>query len=348
MTAALRQGVAMRAMDKPFTHDGRRWPSGTLVITRAGNPADTPRLLGQWAATTGAEVVGVDQSWVSDGPSFGSDDAVALRAPRIALAWDDPTDPSAVGATRYVIEREFGYPVTVVRTASLASADLSRFQVLILPNGGAYKTTLGAGGVTALREWVDRGGTLIGLGAATRLLTDPASEMLASRRENAAVADSAEGGETAGDKPRVDGALIESETDYLKLVGESERGPDSVAGVLARADIDPEHWLSAGVAPSVNVLVQGSDIYTPLKRGEGTNVARFGSSDALLASGQLWAENRRQLAYKPAVMVSDHGRGQIVAFVQDPTFRGYMDGLKVLLMNALFRGPAHSSPTWTQ
>ena len=121
-----------------------------------------------------------------------------------------------------------------------------------------------------------------------------------------------------------------------------------MAGVLARADIDPEHWLSAGVAPSVNVLVQGSDIYTPLKRGEGTNVARFGSSDALLASGQLWAENRRQLAYKPAVMASDHGRGQIVAFVQDPTFRGYMDGLKVLLMNALFRGPAHSSPTWTQ
>ena len=348
MTAALRQGVAMRAMDKPFTHDGRRWPSGTLVITRAGNPADTPRLLGQWAGTTGAEVVGVDQSWVSDGPSFGSDDAVALRAPRIALAWDDPTDPSAVGATRYVIEREFGYPVTVVRTASLASADLSRFQVLILPNGGNYKTTLGAGGVTALREWVDRGGTLIGLGAATRLLTDPTSEMLASRRENAAVAEDAEGDDTPGDKPRVDGALIESETDYLKLVGESERGPDSVAGVLARAEIDPEHWLSAGVAPSVNVLVQGSDIYTPLKRGEGTNVARFGSSDALLASGQLWAENRRQLAYKPAVMVSDHGRGQIVAFVQDPTFRGYMDGLKVLLMNALFRGPAHSSPTWTQ
>jgi len=346
MTAALRQGLSMRAMDKPFTHDDRRWPSGTMIITRAGNPADTPRLLSQWAATTGAEVVGMDQSWVSDGPSFGSSDAVSLRAPRIALAWDEPTDPTAAGATRYVIEREFGYPVTVVRTANLSSADLSRFQVLILPNGGNYKASLGAGGVTALRDWVDRGGTLIGLGAATRLLTDPASEMLASRRENAVI--DGEAAEAAGDKPRVEGALIESETDYLKLVGESERGPDSVAGVLARAQIDPEHWLSAGVAPGVNVLVQGSDIYTPLKRGEGTNVARFGSTADLLASGQLWAENRRQLAFKPAVMASDHGRGQIIAFVQDPTFRGYMDGLKVILMNALFRGPAHSSPTWTQ
>ena len=350
MTAALRQGVALRSMDKAFTHAGRRWPSGTLVIPRVGAAADLPARMAEWAAATGAEVVGVDESWVSDGPSFGSGDAVALRAPRIALAWDDPTDPSAAGATRYVIEREFGYPVTVVRTASLADADLGRFQVVILPDGGNYEARLGAEGVTHLREWVDHGGTLIGLGGATRLLTDPDSKLLASRRENAAPVDGEDGGdkEADDDKARVDGALIASETDYLKLVGESERGPDSVAGVLARADVDAEHWLSAGVAPSLNVLVRGGDIYTPLKRGEGTNVARFGSADDLLASGQLWAENRAQLAFKPAVMVSEHGRGQVIAFAQDPTFRGYMDGMKTILLNALFRGPAHSSPTWAE
>ena len=28
-------------------------------------------------------------------------------------------------------------------------------------------------------------------------------------------------------------------------------------------EIDGDHWLGAGVAPTINVLVRGSDIYTP-------------------------------------------------------------------------------------
>jgi len=341
LSAALQAGITVRSMDKPFTHAGRRWPSGTLVVARAGNPADLTTQMVAWAATTGAEVVGARDSWVSDGPSFGSSDAFLIRAPRVALAWDSPADTTGSGAARYVIERELGYPVTVVRVDSLADGDLSRFQVIVLPEGRNYQGRLGASGVTHLREWVENGGTLIGLGTATRLLTDPDSKMLAARRETASA---------AGDEARTDetpaGPIIRSQSDYESLIENTERGPDSVAGVLARAQLDPEHWLSAGVAPTVNVLVQGSDIYSPLKRGEGRNVALFGSADELLASGQLWAENRRQLAYKPAVMVGEQGRGLIIAFVQDPTFRGYMSGLEPLLANAIFHGPAHAQPTW--
>ncbi|WP_421729880.1 M14 family metallopeptidase [Brevundimonas sp.] len=341
LSAALQAGISVRAMDKPFTHAGRRWPSGTLVIARAGNPADLTTKVVAWAATTGAEVVGARDSWVSDGPSFGSSDAFLIRAPRVALAWDSPADTTGSGAARYVIERELGYPVTVVRVDSLADGDLSRFQVIVLPEGRNYQGRLGAAGVTHLREWVENGGTLIGLGTATRLLTDPDSKMLAARRENASEVEG-----DAKEEEAAAGPVIRSESDYESLIENTERGPDSVAGVLARAEMDPEHWLSAGVAPVVNVLVKGSDIYGPLKRGEGRNVARFGSADDLLASGQLWAENRRQLAYKPAVMVNEQGRGVIIAFVQDPTFRGYMSGLEPLLANAIFHGPAHAQPTW--
>jgi hypothetical protein len=344
LVEALKSGVALRGMDKPFTQNGRRWPSGTLVVPRAGNTADLPALMGEWAMSRGAEVVGIDESWVTDGPSFGSGDAVAIRAPRIALAWDSPTVPNAVGAARYELERSLGYPVTVVRTENLSQADLDRFQVIVLPDGRDYAGSLGEGGVKHLREWVERGGTLIGLGSATRLLADPKSEMLAARRETA-VGDG-EDAATETDKPRVPGTAIASGAAYDELVHGGERGPDGVAGVLAVAEIDPEHWLSAGVAPRLTFLVQGGDIYTPLKRGEGTNVARFLDSDNLLASGQLWAENRKQLAFKPAVMAAAQGEGWIIAFPADPTFRGYMDGLSVILANAVFRGPAHASPAW--
>ena len=143
--------------------------------------------------------------------------------------------------------------------------------------------------------------------------------MLAARRETAADTKDAD---APADKPRVPGTALASAADYDRLVETGERGPDSVAGVLATAQVDPDHWLAAGVAPTLNFLVKGGDIYTPLKRGEGTNVAHFGAADALLASGQLWAENRRQLAFKPAVLAAPQGEGWIIAFPLRPDLPG--------------------------
>lgn len=335
MTGALQAGLTVRSMERPFTKDGRRWPSGTLLIQRAGAPADLDATVAGLAAATGARVTGIADSWVSDGPSFGSDGAVLVRAPRIALAWDAPTSAPAAGATRYILEREFGYPVTVVRTENLGSSDLSDFQVVVLPDGGNYAGELGEDGVAALRGWVERGGTLITLGRATRLMAAESSNLLDSRRQDA-----------ASEEEDQDAALIADEAHYRSLVGEADPGPSNVAGVLARADVDPEHWLSAGIAPQVAFLVMGSDIYAPLTRGQGVNVARFAGPDDLLLSGQLWDQNRRRLAFKPAVMVESLGSGQLIAFTQDPTVRGYLEGLKPLLINAVFLGPAHSSPNW--
>lgn len=335
MSAALQQGITLRSLDRAFEKDGRRWPSGTLLIPRAGNPADLTQRLQTLATQTGARVTGIADSWVSDGPSFGSDGAVLVRAPNVALAWDEPTSPTAAGATRYLLEREFGLPVTVVRTASLSSADLSRYQVLILPEGGNYENALGSGGLANLRGWVQRGGTLITLGRASRLMADEDADLLASRRQDP----SSEAEDEAAD-------IIADEAHYDSLIGVAEPGPASVAGALALAQVDTEHWLAAGIAPTVNVLVQGADIYAPLGQGQGVNVVRFAGPDDLVVSGQMWAENRARLAFKPAVMVNGLGRGQLIAFTQDPTVRGYLEGLKPLLINAVFLGPARSSPSW--
>ena len=92
------------------------------------------------------------------------------------------------------------------------------------------------------------------------------------------------------------------------------------------------------------VLVRGSDIYTPLRRDDGVNVVRFEGAEDVLASGYLWEENRRQLAYKPFAVVQARGDGMVIGFTQDPTVRAYLDGLNVLLMNAIFRGAAHARP----
>jgi hypothetical protein len=311
----------------------------------ADNPADLHQTVSQLARQSGAQVVAVNDSWVTDGPSFGSANVVRMNPPRIAMAWDEPTSSYSAGNTRFVIERQFNYPVTVIRSDRLRSADLSRYQVLILPlmSGRGYAAELGDSGIENLRNWVDQGGVLISLGNATRFLADPEVDLLSIRREQAVV-ELEEEPETDEDSATVEGQYLTSIEDYEEQITALEDDPYPVAGVLARADVHPEHWLSAGVAPVLNVLVRGTDIYTPARIGDGVNVARFQGPDELLASGYLWDENRRQLAFKPFVVSEERGAGQVIAFTQDPTVRAYLDGLNVILMNAIFRGAAHARP----
>ncbi|WP_333610521.1 M14 metallopeptidase family protein [Brevundimonas bullata] len=340
LTAALKEKLPVRSIEEAFTLDGKAYAGGAFIVPRSGSPTDLDDRVRRIAADSGAEVTALATSWVSSGPNVGSDYAFTIKAPRVAMAWDDPTDAESAGSIRHVLEREYGWPVTAVRTRRLGSADLSHFEVLILPSGGNYKKILGADGVASLRAWVEGGGVLIGVGSASRLLTDPDAKLLDSRRETAVAPEGDK--KDAGEDATVPGVEIPSEADYLDRTNH-HGSPDSVAGVLAHAVVDQEHWLGAGVARDLSVMVRGADIYTPLTRGEGTNVVRLAGPNEVLASGQLWAENRRQLAYKPVAMATELGRGQVVAFTQDVTMRAFLEGLKPLFLNAVFRGPAHTS-----
>jgi hypothetical protein len=140
---------------------------------------------------------------------------------------------------------------------------------------------------------------------------------------------------------RVPGKLIATPEEFHKAIEAPTELPDSLHGVLIRAKVDPEHWVSAGVPDTVYVLASGRAIFTPIKLDKGFNAAYFAGPDQLLASGYIWDQNRKQLAYKPFVVVQKNGRGSVIGFTEDPNFRGYMDGLNLLFLNAVFRGPAH-------
>ena len=115
-----------------------------------------------------------------------------------------------------------------------------------------------------------------------------------------------------------------------------------MAGVILRATVDQEQWISAGLPATVYAVVSGRAIYSPIKLDKGVNAAVFAAPDQLLASGYLWDENRKQLAYKPLVVAARSGRGVVVAFTADPNYRAYVDGMNLFFLNAIFRGPAHA------
>ena len=345
LTRALAEGIKLKSADTAFVLDGKkRYPAGTLVVEVADNAPGLAANVAEIAQSTGAIVDGVDTSWVTEGPSFGSNKTVNMVAPNVAMAWDFPVRGLSAGNTRFVIERELGYPVTAIRAWRMKSADLSDYQVIILP-GGRYESILGKAGADNLRKWVQNGGVLITMGQATRFVANGEYGLLDVKRENAYVEDGKNAKAGKKDKSStVAGSVLDSAEKLNKTIQNTSTSPDFVAGVLANVEVDQEHWLTAGVNPSLVGLAYGSDIYTPIKLNSGKNLAWFADKDNVLASGYLWEENKAQLAYKPFLIHQPLGKGMVIAYTQEPTFRAYMDGLNVLLTNTIFRSAAHARP----
>jgi hypothetical protein len=350
LTGALRAGLKVLSVNKDLTQNGRKYFSGTLVVLVKENGETVHGAVERLARISGAEVVATDTGWTESGINFGSSNTFRLKPPAIAMLWDSPTSSASAGNTRYVLERQFNYPVTVVRSQLFSSADLSQFQVIILPDGRYGALFAGSLG-EKLHEWVRNGGTLIAIGGAMTALSNLPIGLLAVQQEGLApdagkmaegVKASASATAASSTSPAsspAPGKIFAKPEDLATAIRPEHPMPDGVAGVLARANVDQETWVTAGVAPVLHLMLDGNLIFSPIRIDHGVNAVTFAGPDELVESGYLWDENRKQLAYKPAVVIQNEARGWVVGFVTDPTFRGFMDGENVLFLNAVFRAP---------
>ncbi|WP_113905945.1 M14 family metallopeptidase [Aliidiomarina celeris] len=345
LSAALQAGLLVRSSDLAFTDaENRQFASGSLIIPRTGNPENLNEIIQELAHNSGAHVLGAASSWMKSGPNPGSANVQRMHAPEIALLWDEPVNALSAGSSRFVIEREFNYPVTPIRADRVSSSDLSRYNVMVLPatGWGGYDSALGERGRENLSQWVANGGVLITLGNATRFATQGDAPLLNSQLEGKAQVDNI--APLPNENGAAKGSIITDAADQQRYIENPHASPDWVSGVLLRANVDQEHWLTAGVHDHIYSLFTGTDIYTPLRINHGRNVVSFADKESVRASGYMWAENHEQVAHKPLVMVQEHGRGMVISFTQEPNYRAYMDGMHVLFMNAIFRGHAHARP----
>ncbi len=338
LASALRENLKIHTSDRSFSQNGSTFPAGSLIFKVTANSATLHDRLIQLARETGAEIYAANSGWVEDGVNFGSRFVVPVKKPAIALAWDAPTQSPSAGAARFVLENQYGYPVTIVRAAQLASADLSKFQVLVLPSAHGYTAVFGDAGAERLQQWVEAGGTLITLGENDLKLL-PLAQEDALREDSEKKVD---GKAETDKKARVPGTAIGSQSELEKVTRAAAEAPDSVPGAIARVRVRPDYWLTAGAPETVYTMVEGAGIFAPLKGDQGINAAYYDAADKLLVSGHLWSENQKQMAFKPVLVCAPLGRGNVIAFTQDPNFRGISDGMNILFLNAVFRGNSHA------
>jgi len=336
VTLALREGIEGRVTDRAFTAGGRSFPRGTVVFPAGSNTSEKMARLAALAGEVGAETVGLANGWTDSGPNLGSAHFVRLSLPRVAVAWDDGVDQLSAGALRYVLEQRIGLPVTPIRTSRLARADLSKYDVVLVPEGDPGRV-LGDGGQRALRAFVQRGGVLAVMGESLEAFTAGDNPLLAVKREAALGREP----DAKDDKGSLAEAVeITGDAEYREAIKDKAALPDTLPGALLNVVGEPDHFLSAGYDDGAVVLATGAQIWTPLGRDKGVNVLRFAAPAGLVASGYVWGENKRQLAYKPYLMAQRQGRGLVIGFAHDPATRGYLEGLDLAIANAVLIAPS--------
>lgn len=308
-------------------------------------------------------------------PDLGGQRFALLERPRAALLGGPPVDESAYGAIWHLFDAELGAPLSLLN-ATEGGADLRRYNVLILPGGwndDAWPP------LDELKTWVEAGGTLVAIGSAVRpFVSEKAAfsavrlrpDVLGRLKEYAAAVElERSAGATPFDARAVWGDAAQSAAatspaaasapsaadagdddsldDARRAALDEWRSVFSPDGVIVRGEFDRAHWLTFGLDPDAADLVRrtfeqpvffaGSRVL--LARRPVQTPVRLAPPSRLRLSGLLWPEAAARMGDSAYVTVERIGAGQLILFNVDPNFRGFWQGTRRLLINAVLLGP---------
>jgi hypothetical protein len=298
-----------------FSLQGRAFAPGTVVVRTLTNPPTLHDRITALAREHEVELVAADTAMVDTGRDLGDRTVVDLKVPSIAVVSEPPTASTAFGAIWFLLEQLYRIPFTVVKAQDLLSAELARFNVIVLPDGqaGGYARVFGSEGAEQLRRWVQEGGTLVCIKGAAAWASGERVNLTSARDRYQAPPE--EKGQAAKEPPR---------------------RIDTVPGAFVRLDVDREHYLGTGIEGPIVALFRSNVIFTPTRRG--ALVATLDRERPLVA-GFAFDEAREPLKGAPFVWDEPTGRGHVIAFADDVTFRTFLHAAHRLFLNAVLLAP---------
>lgn len=318
----IKQKVKVRYTTAPMTYEGQTYDRGTLVVARRDNKQfkDFEQLIADIANAENQELVTISTGYAQSGPDLGSSDIRYLEAPKVAMVAGEGTSSLSYGATWYFFEQDLGYPVSNLPSDDLGDVDLSRYQVLVMPDGG-YRSLEDAH-FEAISEWVQAGGKLILIQGALRSFRD--SDYAGLSRY------------TDDDERKAFTKIQDGIDEQRRLLNYADQERNymqgAVPGAVFKVTLDNTHPLAYGYGQQYFSLKTSSSRYGLLDSG---NVGYIQSADDHMSG--FAGQYVKQFAEKSLVLgVERKGRGQIVYFVDNPLFRSFWHNGKLLVANAIF------------
>jgi hypothetical protein len=287
----------------------RTYPRGSLVILKGNNePAldDTLR-------ASSVAMVPLESGWLG-GTAFGSEKLRYVKPPRIALMGGPGTAPTSFGMLWHTLDIGTPIPHTVINADSLRNLDLSRYNVIVLPDGD-YGARFGKRETEKLQAWLRGGGTIVAIKDASRFLRDKDVEISKLK---------------PWEPPK--------KKDEEPPAADARYNEPRVPGSAFRTTMSERSYLTFGIPRPPAVLIEGSAAYRPLSH-RVDNIVTVVSDDPLL-SGVAWQDSIDRIKGSIYLVSEPFGRGNVITFADEPHFRLFWRGTLPLFLNAVIYSPS--------
>nr|WP_199080242.1 M14 family zinc carboxypeptidase [Pedobacter sp. ASV19] len=352
------RGILVKTAFKSFAANvatGKKaYLPGSLVIPVAGQTLSPDSLYGVLktvARSANIDITAVSTGFNAEGIDLGSSNIRAVRKPEVVLAFGQGVTSSEAGQVWFLLNQQLDLPVTKLDLQSFARAPLSRYNVLVLP-GGNYSDWDKAT-IDKIKNWVSDGGTLITFQTATAwavkqgIVKEKLSETdNFSRRGDIpatpAAAEPKTDEESKKERSRGEGAEqvvkpvkpVKQRLNYGRQ--EDVEGSKRINGAIFLADLDITHPIAFGVTSrKLFINKNGPTLLLPSEDKYAT-VAEY--TPKPFVNGYSSKANIAKVAGSAAIIATGSGRGEVVLFADDPTYRGYWLGTGRLFLNAIFFG----------
>ncbi|RKR03031.1 M14 family zinc carboxypeptidase [Maricaulis maris] len=301
---------------------------GAVFVPLVGQDTDRDtihELVASIAREDGVAVHAVTSGSTAGGsPDLGDGNGFrAVRRPEVLVLFDDGLTSYDVGEVWHQLDHRMHIPVTLRRKNDLGGLDWSRYTHLVIVGGG--NTDLSARSADRVGQWIrEDGGVLITMRQASRMAQSVFFDMEAEEDD-----------EDASDNRTPD------RRNYSELgVDDAEH---VIGGAIFQTDLDPSNPIGFGYSDRV-LPVHRNTTFTLQRPDDNPFAVVAQYADEPLLSGYASPRRRDEIAGTPAIIAQRLGRGTVVMFADNPTFRATFRGTERAFMNAIFFGTLIDRP----
>lgn len=311
----MEKGYLVRVAHEEITlPEGPKMKRGSIIVDKGLSKASDEKFyqdLQAIAKNSGLDIYAVNTGYTK-GINLGSPLIDVLKKPEIAILVEGGVSSAEAGEAWHLLDQRFEMPATLLPVDRIAVVDLSRYNVIYMPNGNY--NALGKSGADKLKAWISAGNTLIARGSSLAWL---------NQQEVASF--------TFKSEPEKDTAVQRSYADFENATGAKVTG-----GAIFNTKLDVTHPIGYGYEKSEMFTFRSSNQFMLPSENPYANPVVYTSSP--LASGYVHPGNLNQLKDTEAIRVSSVGRGRVIGMVDNPNFRAFWFGTNKLFMNAIFFG----------
>ena len=376
----MKEGFRVAVATKTLNAGGKSYPRGTFVVRVTRNSEKVHEAVARLSQELGVNVAAVNTGYYAEGDTgVGAENVVSLQTPRIAMVADEAVDQTSYGSIWWTLDR-YGIEFTSLTINNVKGGALAKYNVLIMPDGaaGRYFSSLGSGGVSALKDWVSKGGTLItvkgaSVFAALKDVGFTSAKLVGSDQDedknkatDEETTDKRAESESLPTSTPVPGKTKNKQTaaepnpnPSVELKSDKSDGappvlppiaspsaaagkvPEGIPGSIMRATVDRTTYLTYGLEDENLPVLLSSGYFFRLSK-DGTNAILFEPKPKtpLTISGFVWEGNTERLLKGTAYLIDEPtGSGHIILFTEEPFFRGIFRTMTRPFFNSiLFNG----------